>query len=254
MRVIQMSDSDRLAPTRRRFLTSAAALTFVTIASQTYAQSISGKLPWHPFAGEPPQPSLAGWFFFKPHEARAIEAIVDRLIPADDLSVGGKDAGCAAYIDRQLAGSFGNASRLYMKAPFLHGTPTQGYQGEATPAMRYRAALGAIDEHLRRTKNNRGFAQLSADEQDQFLKDLEAGKVDLGEIDGKVFFNLLLQNTMEGFFADPIYGGNRDMVSWKMIGFPGARYDYRDHVSKHNQPYPNGPVSITGSPEWSHKG
>ena len=62
----------------------------------------------------------------------------------------------------------------------------------------------------------------------------------------KEFFELMLQNTMEGFFADPLYGGNRGMASWKMIGFPGARYDYRDHIDKHNVPYPKGPVSIYG--------
>ena len=248
-----MSDLPRWSSTRRQFLTSVAALSFVTVATHTYAQSISGRLPWSPFAGEPPQPSIAGWYFFKPDEARAIEAIVDRLIPADDLSVGGKDAGCAAFIDRQLAGSYGDSARLYTAGPFMKGTPTQGYQGQPTPAMRYRAGLAAVDAYLRKSKN-KGFAELSAQEQDDFLKSLEAGKVDLGAVDGKSLFSLILQNTMEGFFADPIYGGNRDMVSWKMIGFPGARYDYRDHVSKHNQPYPNGPVSIAGSPDWSHKG
>ncbi len=46
------------------------------------------------------------------------------------------------------------------------------------------------------------------------------------------FFEQALQHTIEGFFADPIYGGNREMVSWKLIGFPGARYDYRDFVTK----------------------
>ncbi len=39
-------------------------------------------------------------------------------------------------------------------------------------------------------------------------------------------------NTIEGFFADPIYGGNRDMVGWKLVGFPGARYDYRDVMAQ----------------------
>jgi gluconate 2-dehydrogenase gamma chain len=119
--------------------------------------------------------------------------------------------------------------------------------------MRYRAGLAALDAYLRKTRNNRGFADLSAAEQDDVLKALEAGKADLGTIGSAAFFNLVLQNTMEGFFADPIYGGNRDMVSWKMIGFPGARYDYRDHIAKHNQPYPHGPVSIAGSAAWSRK-
>ena len=249
-----MSDDRAFTATRRHFLTSAAAVSFVTIASQTYAQTIAGALPWHAFAGDPPRPSLSGWYFFKPDEARALEAIVDRLIPADDLSAGGKDAGCAAFIDRQMAGSYGDSSRLYTSGPFMPGLPTQGYQGEAAPAIRYRAGLAAIDAHLRKAMNNRGFDELKTDEQDQFLKDLEAGKIDLGTVNGAAFFNLVLQNTMEGFFADPIYGGNRDMTSWKMIGFPGARYDYRDHASKHNQPYPHGPMSIGGSPDWARKG
>jgi gluconate 2-dehydrogenase gamma chain len=41
------------------------------------------------------------------------------------------------------------------------------------------------------------------------------------------------------------------MAGWKLIGFPGARYDYRDHVTKHNQPYPLPPVSILGRGDWS---
>ena len=68
-----------------------------------------------------------------------------------------------------------------------------------------------------------------------------------------MFFSLLLNNTREGFFADPIYGGNRDMVGWKMIGYPGARYDYRDWIGRHNERFPLSPVSITGRPEWSRK-
>ena len=55
------------------------------------------------------------------------------------------------------------------------------------------------------------------------------------DVKGAEFFALLLQNTQEGFFADPIYGGNRDMAGWKLVGFPGARYDYRDWVERHNE-------------------
>src|SRR5262249_53638075 len=57
----------------------------------------------------------------------------------------------------------------------------------------------------------------------------------------------------EGFFADPVYGGNRDMAGWKMIGYPGARYDYRDWVERHNERYPLPPVSIGGRPDWVRK-
>ncbi len=80
-------------------------------------------------------------------------------------------------------------------------------------------------------------------------KDFESGKIELKLAPGlsaRGFFELVLQNTMEGFFADPLYGGNKGLAGWKLVGFPGARYDYRDHVDKHNVPYPRGPVSIYG--------
>ena len=69
-------------------------------------------------------------------------------------------------------------------------------------------------------------------------------------VDGKAFFQQVLANTREGFFADPLYGGNRNMSGWNMIGFPGARYDYRDWVERHNERFPLPPVSIVGRPEW----
>jgi gluconate 2-dehydrogenase gamma chain len=214
------------------------------------AATLGGKLPWSPFSGEPPKPvNPLGWYFLHPDEVATVEAIVDRLIPADNLSPGGKDAGCAVFIDRQLAGSYGNADRLYMKGPFMPGLATQGYQGDLTPAGRYREGLKALNDHVRATRSGRDFAHLSPEAQDMVLKGMESGAIDLKLRAGmttRAFFDLVLQNTMEGFFADPLYGGNKGMASWKMIGFPGARYDYRDHVDKHNVPYPHGPISIYG--------
>lgn len=254
-----MRNSPTLAFSRRRFLASAAALPILAFHSSAMARSISGALPWEPLAGEPPAPvNPLGWKFFTPEEAATVEAIVTRFIPADDLSPNGKDAGCAVFIDRQLAGSYGAGSRLYMEGPFRPGLPTQGYQGSLTPAGRYREALRALNDYVRKQNGNKNFVQLSGEEQDAVLKGMEEGHIDLklaGGLNTKAFFELLLQNTMEGFFADPVYGGNRDMVSWKMLGFPGARYDYRDFIDKHNQPYPLGPVGIvSGSADWASKG
>ena len=243
---------------RRYFLASASSLPILGLAGAVRARSISGRLPWHAFAGDPPKPvNPAGWFFLTPDEVATVEAIVERFIPADHLSVGGKEAGCAIFIDRQLAGSFGKSDHLYRKPPFAKGLPTQGYQGELTPSGRYRDGLRALNDAARST-HGKVFAQLSPADQDAMLHDMESGKLDLklaGGLATRVFFELLLQNTMEGFFADPLYGGNKDMASWKMIGFPGARYDYRDYVEKYNQPYPHGPVSImSGAPGWNVKG
>jgi gluconate 2-dehydrogenase gamma chain len=71
-----------------------------------------------------------------------------------------------------------------------------------------------------------------------------------GVVDSKAFFTLLFQNVIEGYFADPIYGGNRDMGAWRMIGFPGARYDLTPWVSRYGEAYPLPPVGLTGRPEW----
>ncbi|MCP5412926.1 MAG: gluconate 2-dehydrogenase subunit 3 family protein [Alphaproteobacteria bacterium] len=232
---------------RRRLLASAAALPILAATAVALGRSISGELPWSPFAGDPPTPvNPMGWYFFNADEAAMVEAMVDRLIPADDLTPGGKDCGCAVFIDRQLAGSFGKGDRSYWAGPFLPGLPTQGYQGKLAPAARYRLALGALNRHVNETRKT-DFVKLAADDQTAVLKGLEDGSIALAlapGFGGRDFFSLLLQNTMEGFFADPLYGGNRDMASWKMLGFPGARYDYRDHIDKYNQPYPLGPVSI----------
>jgi gluconate 2-dehydrogenase gamma chain len=237
--------SEQRALNRRRLLATVAALPI--LAATADGRSLSGTIPWSPFAGDPPKPvNPLGWYFFHPSEAATVEATVDRLIPADDLSPGGKDCGCAVYIDRQLAGAFGKAERLYMKGPFMPGLPTQGYQGDLTPAGRYRLGLAALNDYTQATHKRR-FTQLAPAEQDAVLAGMDGGTIALKLKPGfstKQFFELMLQNTMEGFFADPLYGGNRNMASWKMIGFPGARYDYRDHIDKHNVPYPRPPVSI----------
>jgi gluconate 2-dehydrogenase gamma chain len=189
--------------------------------------------------------------FFTADEASLVEAAVDRLIPPDSLGPGGKDAGCAVFIDRLLAGPYGRGDGVYMKAPFMPGTATQGYQMPDAPAAQYRAGLKAVADHVKAGFGGKSFQQLSSQDQDKLLAGLETGLIALKGVNGAQFFALLLQNAQEGFFADPVYGGNRDMAGWKLIGFPGTRYDYRDLVERHNQPYPLPPVGIMGRPDWT---
>lgn len=237
------------APTRRQFLSSTGLMLLIAAAPRALAAEHSGSLPWKPFAALPPDVLPGGrWYVFTPEEARIVEAIADRLIPADELGMGGKEAGCASFIDRQLAGSYGRSDRLYTQGPFLPGLPTQGYQGAEAPVGRYRSGLAALNQHVREQFAGKAFFDLAPADQDKVLQDFEAGKVAYKAAAG--FFNLVLQNTMEGFFADPIYGGNKDMAGWKFIGFPGARYDFRDYIAAHNQPFPLPPLSIAGRPEW----
>ena len=121
------------------------------------------------------------------------------------------------------------------KAAFHARRCHTGLSGAEVPAAIYRKALADIADHVRANFSGKTFAQLSPTDQDKVLSDLEKGTIVLKNTPSAPFFTLLLQNTTEGFFADPIYGGNRDMVGWKLVGFPGARYDYRDWVDRHNE-------------------
>jgi gluconate 2-dehydrogenase gamma chain len=236
---------------RRWLLHSATA--FIAIGSvSAHARIISGAIPWAPGLSNPPKPWRPGpWMFFTADEAATIEAAVDRLIPADERSAGGKEAGCAEFIDRQLAGPYGQAAGLYMKPPFLPGVATQGSQSPDAPAVVYRTALKELADHVRTKFAGQRFAALSPQDQDSILSEIEKGSIEFKSVKSAEFFILLLQNTQEGYFADPIYGGNRDMVGWKLIGFPGTRYDYRDWVDRHNEAYPLPPVGITGRSDWT---
>jgi gluconate 2-dehydrogenase gamma chain len=183
-----------------------------------------------------------------------VEAIADRIIPPDPQTPGGKDAGCAVFLDRQLAGSYGRMEGLYVSPPFMPGKKQQGPQSKDGPAEKYRKALAALDHACRGKYAGKGFAELSDADKDTVLKGLENGDVKLDGADGKEFMEQAVKDIQMGFFADPIYGGNRDMAAWKMIGYPGARYNYLDWIDRHNERYPLPPVSIAGRAEWTPKG
>lgn len=221
-------------------------------APKADARTISGDVPWAPgTASNPKAPEGDGYRYFTATEAAFVEAAVARLIPADELGPGAKEAGAAYFIDRQLMGAFGNAASWYMQGPWSDGEETQGYQSRMTPAQLYRAAIKAIDQHCRDNFNGKSFSALDPDQQDKVLTGLEKGDIKLDAVKSKSFFEVFLQNTIEGFFSDPLYGGNRDMVGWKLIGFPGARYDYRPYVKQHNTKLSLAPVGIMGRPGWN---
>src|SRR5215471_12631867 len=188
-------------------------------------------------------PVSHAYTFLTPPEAAFIEAAVDRLIPADDLTPGGTDCGVAVFIDRQLAGAWGTGDKTYMQGPWEKGVATQGYQSPLTPAEFFRVGIAATNAYCRKTLQKE-FDRLSTDQQVKLLQDLEQNKVTLDGISGQEFFNLLLATAMQGFFADPVYGGNRDKVSWKMVGFPGVVAIYSEHIKTYrNKKYDVEPKS-----------
>ncbi|MCP1203093.1 gluconate 2-dehydrogenase subunit 3 family protein [Acetobacter oryzoeni] len=182
--------------------------------------------------------------YLTPDEAKLVGAVFDVLIPADELGIGATEAGCVTFLDHQLAGPYGSAAKDYKLGPVVEGLPQQGPQSIATPAEIYRKGLAELN-NVSQKKFGHPFLNLTEEQKVAFLEGMEDGTIDFETVKTKDFFTLLLQNVREGYLADPMYGGNRDMVGWKLIGFPGAVYDYRDWiVSKRGQKIDVQPVSL----------
>ncbi|RVD31827.1 gluconate 2-dehydrogenase subunit 3 family protein [Mesorhizobium sp. M4B.F.Ca.ET.017.02.2.1] len=182
--------------------------------------------------------------FFNVDESAFIEAAVDTLIPSDSTGPGAKELGVAIYIDRQMAGGYGKGDRLYLEGPFGEGTPEQGYQLPMTPSEVIRAGIADVRAYVQKS-NKTTFDSLSPKDRASVMTDLDGKKVELATVPTATFFGLLLQVTIEGYFADPMYGGNKDGAAWKMIGFPGADAMYMDKIEPfRNKPYTADPKGI----------
>lgn len=197
-------------------------------------------------ASETVVPSSAGpdaYTYFTAGEAAFVEAAVDRLIPSDELGPGAREAGVAVFIDRQLAGAYGTGAKWYMQGPFGESLPEQGYQRPLTPKELYRIGVEKANA-IAWSRYDARFDRLEPEQQDALLWEMERGG--LAE-DGALlaeFFAMLLGNTVEGFFSDPIHGGNRGKVGWRLVGFPGVGGAYREHVERYGEPYEVEPVGI----------
>ena len=207
--------------TRRQLLAS-SAVALLLGSRGARAALLKGGLPWTPGAGDPPAAVTPdGWHYFTSSEAATMEALVDRLIPPDPETPGGKDCGCAVFIDRQLAGPYGRNEAYYMMGPFKEGIKQQGPQSPLTIAQQYRKALAAFDAACRQKFGSKTFAALSDEQKDEVIKGLEDESFKLDGYDGKTFF------------------------------IPGTHYDYRDWIDRHNQRVTLPVVSINNHPNWT---
>ena len=190
-------------------------------------------------------PATPTYAFLNSEEAAFVEALVDHMVPADHLSPKGTDLGINIYIDRALAGAWGKGDRLYLHGPWRQGVPNQGYQLPLTPAELYRTGIAATNAYCRRTFG-KAFDQIDAAQREQVLLGLSTAKITFDHgLPVRAFWGTVYQTVMEGMFADPIYGGNRNKAGWRMLGFPGAIAVHREHVVQYrDKPFPNEPVSI----------
>ncbi|HXP92748.1 MAG TPA: gluconate 2-dehydrogenase subunit 3 family protein [Candidatus Binatia bacterium] len=187
--------------------------------------------PLKPLGSEP-----EAYKYFTAPEAAFVEAAVERLIPTDELGPGAKQAGVAYFIDQQLGGQFGLAAKMYRQGPWAQGAPTQGYQLPLTPREVYRLAIAETNAYCKK-QYGKTFDKLSPVQQDAVLQALDDAKLTYDSVPGKVFFEMLYANTNQGFFSDPMYGGNRNKIGWKLIGHPGVPVAYNAYIGKHNVPY-----------------
>lgn len=235
-------NDDECAVDRRNFLkvigvaSVSTTIPGVAIAAETTAMG-------HGHAA-PALGSRPGYVFLNLDEGGFIEAAIDVLIPSDSTGPGAVESGVVIYIDRQLGGAYGSGARLYLQGPFQEGEPEQGYQLPFTPAELIKAGIADVDAYALE-KHQKNFAALSVGDRDAILKELDEGKATLATVPAKIFFGHLWSLTQEGYFGDPIHGGNTDKAVWKMIGFPGVGNIYTDAILEYrNKPYPVEPQSI----------
>lgn len=155
------------------------------------------------------------WRALTDAEARTLAAACDQIVPPDDVP-GAAQAGVVAFIDRQLA----------TREKDQLDTWQRGVRGLDAAALQ-RAGLA--------------FAELPFEEQTELLKDVAAGRVPAAAwegLDPQAFFDRLVRYTMMGFYGDPRHGGNRDRVSWRMLGLPDPPVRGRLHETPVAAPSP----------------
>ena len=214
---------------RRRFLLGAG------LAGTAMAAGLASEVPLPAQAETAPASAPAAAASNEPDtmllltatEAAFVSAAVDSFIPADQLSPSGTDCGLVVFIDRTLASEWGGGAKMYRSGPYHKGKPEQGYQLALTPRQFFQTGIAEANAWSRKTYGKE-LDQLAPADRVAALKAMEDGKAQFNGVPSRAFFNMLLSMAMQGFFADPAYGGNRNAASWKMLGFPGLPATYAD--------------------------
>ncbi|WP_425601105.1 gluconate 2-dehydrogenase subunit 3 family protein [Halosolutus halophilus] len=195
-----------------------------------------------------------GLEYFTIQQARVVRDLTGRIYPSDENGPGAPEAGVVYFIDDQMNSAWGRGERWYMQGPFAGKDPTdpfeddpeepedvdpevdvpwaetnpsetQGWQYSLTPNEAYDQGIWAVEEYSQAEYDADSFTDLDDEQQDEVVAALEDDEVDAfdeTDLDAGGFFLLLRQNTLEGMFSDPMYGGNREMIGWRLKGFPGT--------------------------------
>ena len=222
-----MSEHDE---SRRAFIVGAVgagAVASTTLVQTAYARTARTRVRTSrsPAAAEPPAEHAAEIFegghgaFFNDEHAATVAAFAERLMPGAPGMPGANDANVINYIDLALAGAYADQQDLY------------------------RRGLAQLDDYCRKI-HDQPFVKLSAAQQDEVIAALEQGKASEFEFPtAQAFFNTLRTHTMEGMFADPVYGGNKEFAGWKLVGFPGAQLFYTAADLASKQAFARAPIA-----------
>lgn len=258
-------DQEKTGVSRRRFIknTSIAAGGVVVSGSlfgsvltgcQVQNQDDADKQSESSNKSKNPNYQEARTFFSREEDFATLKAATERILPEDDDGPGAIELGVPYFIDKQLTGSWGTNAKAYMKDPFYQNNQTHNYQhmdskqnksGPNTSTQapsqipRYQTRLNRGEIYIQglrkmddvsQKKFDKKFTEASVDQQNKVLQAFDNGEIEMRGVAGITFFNLLRQMTLEGAFSDPVYGGNRDMMGWKMKEYPGPRMNYQKQV------------------------
>jgi gluconate 2-dehydrogenase gamma chain len=156
--------------------------------------------------------------FFNHADAATIAAFTERLMPSAPDKPGARDADVLNYIDLALAGAYAELQDFY------------------------RRGLAQLEAYCRNT-HKEPFARLNPEQQDEVIASLENDKATgFTYPTAREFFNTLRTHTMEGMFADPLYGGNKDFAGWRLVGFPGAQAVFTPTDMQSKQAFTREPI------------
>src|SRR5438128_2397728 len=217
-----MSEHDA---SRREFLRRAAvgagAVAGAGVVPEALAQSHEQDKKSKPDTSAPPHTQANGeglGAFLNRDDAATVAAFTERLMPGAPGKPGARDTGVLNYIDLALAGAYADLQDFY------------------------RRGLAQLDQYCRETYRD-PFVRLNAGQQEAVITALEEGKATgFTWPTAQAFFNTLRTHTMEGMFADPIYGGNKEFAGWRLVGFPGAQPDFTQADMQSKQAFTRVPI------------
>ncbi len=246
--------------------TGSALVMDAATTQQDEATTLPFEYEFNGVPDNPEEPPSREFQSLSDEQAGVVEALTARMLPGTPDDPGAREAGVVHYIDFLLASNSGFHEPVYAYGPYARtyegDTPPEpddgdtvwvqaseirryGYQAPISPLQVYQLGIEAVQHHAQQNFGG-PVTELDGEQQDQIITDLlnnEAAGFD--QFAPVVLFHTLRRHTAEGMFGDPSYGGNRDMVGWTLVGFPGAQRAYSpEAMQREDEPRP--PQALAG--------